>query len=112
MARCFICSGEWTSGKALLDGSVYHEGCYTALLTEVESLPRREEELLSELGIRQTFFESWKRWLVPARRRFANATTNELVNLCKDVRNRRYQLAEQLKHLLRRLAYVPPRLGK
>jgi hypothetical protein len=39
-ASC-ICSGEWTSGKALLDGSVFHEGCYTALLTEFKRKPRK-----------------------------------------------------------------------
>lgn len=108
MAKCFICADEWNAGKALLDGSVFHEGCYTALMTEVETLPRREEELLSELGIRQTFFESWKRWLVPARRRFASATTNELVNLCKDIRSRRHQLADQLKHLYDVWPTYPP----
>jgi hypothetical protein len=108
MAKCFICSGGWTSGKALLDGSVFHESCYSALLTEVETLPRREEELLSELDIRRAFFESWKRWFVPARRRFAAASTNELANLYKDVRNRRYQLAEQLKHIYDVWPTYPP----
>jgi len=72
MAQCIICCGEWTSGEALLDGSVFHGTCYAALLTEVDTLPRREEELLSELGVRRKFFESWKRWFVPTRRQFAS----------------------------------------
>jgi hypothetical protein len=60
---CSICEQQWTSGKVLIDGSVFHEPCYVTLTNQSNNLSSQKEEILRELNKPTSLIQIITNWM-------------------------------------------------
>lgn len=67
MPSCLVCEKEWVSGSVLIDGSVYHDACYSNLVTSADALASQCTAVRAALVQPLTWKENIGIFLSPAR---------------------------------------------
>jgi 5-methylcytosine-specific restriction endonuclease McrA len=108
MRTCCICGTDWVSGGTLIDGSVYHDGCYSRLSEQLEKLSRSETAARHELGETLSFAGALVLWLSESRRQEYQQRRKSLRLHLEEIQVRSRAIRDQVRQIYDVWLSYPP----
>jgi HNH endonuclease len=82
---CCICEETWTSGKVLIDGSVFHEHCWSELAANSQHLSLQRDAIVGELNKSTSLFGVLANWVSSGRKHRDDMLRAQLADLSSQI---------------------------